>query len=92
MQVTAINSAGEGPYVAQSIHLGSKPSAPLYPELVSVTPQASLVFAWQAPLDDGCLPILNYVVSKNGVDVTTSIIPSLSRFADDISTGGAVGT
>ena len=48
--------------MVEAIYLGSKPSAPVYPELISVTPQTSLVFAWQAPLDDGCLPILNYVV------------------------------
>jgi hypothetical protein len=60
--ITAINSAGEGPSAVQSIYLGSPPSAPLYPKLVTVTPQTTLVLSWQAPLDDGCLPITSYVV------------------------------
>lgn len=62
VKVTAINSAGEGSSVVQSIYLGSPPSAPLYPKLISVTPQSNLVLSWQAPIDDGCLPITSYVL------------------------------
>jgi len=60
--------------------------------LESVIPQTSLVFSWKAPLDNGCLPILNYVVSKNGVDLATTVSASVSTFTDDISTGGSIGT
>jgi hypothetical protein len=38
VQITAINSAGEGPSVVQSIYLGNAPSAPLYPSVISITP------------------------------------------------------
>ena len=92
MQVTAINSAGESSPATASIYLGNIPAVPIYPALVSVTPQTSLTISWQAPLDTGCLPILNYVVQKNGADLPAVISASASTLNDDISTGGTIGT
>ena len=36
VRVTALNVAGEGPYVASSVHLGIAPSNPKSPKMLSV--------------------------------------------------------
>lgn len=50
------------------------------------------MLGWTAPLDSGCLPILNYIIQKNGIDLATVVSPSQSSFTDNISTGGSIGT
>ena len=77
VRVTALNSAGEGAFAAASIHLGNEPSNPKNPRMLSVTPAATLVFGWDVPDSDGCLPILYYTLSKDGVDLPVEISPSL---------------
>ena len=91
VRVTALNSAGEGDFVADSIHLGNEPSNPKNPRMLSVAPASTLVFGWDVPDSDGCLPILHYTLNKNGVDLEVEISPSLIEYEDDISTGGQIG-
>ena len=91
VRVTALNSAGEGSHASDSIYLGDPPSNPKNPRMVSVTPATSLDFAWDVPDSDGCLPILYYILNKDGVDLPTQISPSLTQYTDDITTGGQIG-
>jgi hypothetical protein len=56
--------------------------------MVSVVPLDTLAISWISPDLDGCLPILYYVVNKDGVDLPDQVSPSLTTFTDDISSGG----
>lgn len=92
VRVTALNVAGEGPYVASSVHLGIAPSNPKSPKILSVVPQDKLLLSWNRPDSDGCLPITHYVVNKDGTDLSVFISPTATTFADDISLGGSIGS
>lgn len=91
MRVSAVNTAGEGAYNQADIWLGVPPSPPLNPRMTSVTPLDQLVLEWDRPTSDGCLPILSYTLSKNGVDHVTDINPTSTAVIDDISVGGTIG-
>ena len=92
VRVTASNVAGEGPYAAQSVYLGNVPSNPRSPSMLSVVPNSVLTISWERPYTDGCLPVKHYRVNKDGVDLPHLVTPSATFFADDISTGGSIGT
>lgn len=92
VRVAAVNTAGEGAFNQASIWVGVAPSPPLNPRMTSVTPMSTLSLDWVKPADDGCLPILSYSISKNGVEAIAGVDPSLTTVTDDISVGGAIGT
>ncbi len=49
--------------------------------------------SWAAPVDNGCLPLVSYVMNKNGVDMADVIAPNQLSFVDThLTTGGAIGT
>jgi hypothetical protein len=75
----------------EGIWLGEVASEPLNPILIDVVPDSTLTLGWTAPLTDGCLTILSYTVSKDGVDHATDIDPSLTSYTDDITTDGSIG-
>ena len=58
--------------------------------MTSVTPMTELVYEWDTPASDGCLPILSYTLWKDGV-LKTNIDPSLTSFTDNITVGGLIG-
>lgn len=61
--------------------------------MTAVFPSVSLSLKWQAPQDIGCLPIINYVLNKNGVDMPNVIAPNQLSFIDTtLTTGGSIGT
>lgn len=61
--------------------------------MAAVTPLVSLTLQWQAPMDNGCLPIVSYVLNKNGVDLSAEFISSdADSFTDTAMTGAAIGT
>jgi hypothetical protein len=91
VQVSAINVAGEGLLYSESLWLGHASSEPINPILVSVTPDLQLTIGWDAPTSDNCLTILSYTVTKDGIDHTTDINPSLTSFTDNITIGGSIG-
>ena len=92
VRVTATNVAGESTHIAESVHLGNVPSNPKSPSMVSVSPDSTLTIEWDRPDSDGCLPVLKYVINKDGVDLADIVAPSATNFADDISIGGSVGS
>lgn len=92
VKVSALNTAGEGPTIEQSLWHGAVPSEPLNPVLVAVTPNTEATIGWTRPLTDGCLTIKSYTVNKDGLDHQSLIDPSLTTFTDDIRVDGAIGT
>ena len=84
LKVTAINVAGESHPTLEQIKVGEPPSSPLYPTMTSITPD-ELTVEWDHPLDDGCLPVLHYVISRDAVDLDETVAPDLNSFTDDIS-------
>lgn len=92
VRVTAVNVAGEGAHIAESVHLGNVPSNPKSPAMLSVVPENSLVVSWDKPDSDGCLPITHYTMNKDGSDLADVIAPSVTSFTDDISSNGYIGT
>ena len=92
VRVSAVNVAGEGPYIADSVHLGNVPSNPKSPMMLSVVPDVELVLSWERPFTDGCLPITQYVLNKDGVDLADVINPAENTFTDDLTVGGSTGT
>jgi hypothetical protein len=76
VQITALNHAGESLPTPQQIRVGKPSSVPLYLAMASVIPSTSLTLTWQAPEDNGCLPLMNYVMNKNGVDMVDYIAPN----------------
>lgn len=60
--------------------------------MTAVVPSTSLTLQWNPPTDNGCLPILSYVIAKNGVDLATVITANQHQLVDNISVGGAIGT
>lgn len=91
VQVSAKNSAGEGHTTHAQIWLGEVPSEPLNPVLLSILPDDNLVLGWDAPTSDGCLTILSYTLSKDGLDHVLNIAPSMVSYQDDISVSGSIG-
>lgn len=85
LKVTAVNVAGESDPTIGQIEVGEPSSAPLHPTRTAITALSSLSIAWSDPLQDGCLPILHYIVNRDGVDLAGQIIPSSNSFTDDIS-------
>jgi hypothetical protein len=59
--------------------------------MTSVVPMDTLVFEWDRPANDGCLPILSYTLWKDGSDHITGIASTATLVTDDISAGGVVG-
>lgn len=94
VRVTALNIAGESLPTLQQIRVGKPSSVPLYLRMTAVVPQASLTLAWQAPEDNGCLPLVKYVLRKNGVDMPDFIAPNSLSFVDTTlaTAGGTIGT
>ena len=96
VKVTAVNVAGEGPWIQESIWLGEVPSEPLNLSLLAITPGDQLTLGWDAPMSDGCLTILSYTLVKEQegsapIEIT-GISPSYITYVDDISSGeGSVG-
>ena len=92
LQVTAINIAGESLAAIGYITVGNIPSPPYGLSLVSVVPSNNLVISWKGPTTSGGLPLLNYVINKNGADLTTTILASATQYTDDITSGGTIGS
>jgi len=94
VKVTAFNSAGESLPTLQRLRVGIPSSVPLFLNMTSLVPSTSLTLAWQAPFDNGCLPLISYVLNKNGVDMVDVIGPNQLMFVDThlASAGGLVGT
>lgn len=46
VRITAVNTAGEGPYIQAHVWLGIPPTAPLNPRMTSVVPISNLVVEW----------------------------------------------
>ena len=84
VKVTALNSAGEGSHIQSSIYLGVKPENPETPNLLSIAPNDNVKISWQIPKSTGCLPLLYYIVQKDGSDLALQIDPSATSFEDDI--------
>lgn len=105
LKVTAVNVAGESDPNIQQVKVGEPPSPPLHPARTAIiahtiatgTEPATLSIAWSDPLQDGCLPVLYYVVNRNAADVPSGalddegnaiplqIMPSSNSYTDDIS-------
>lgn len=60
--------------------------------MTAVVPSTTLTLAWQPPTDTGCLPIIQYVINKNGTDLPATITAGQHSYTDDISVGGTIGT
>ena len=59
----------------------------------AVVPDISLTLEWVAPEDNGCLPLIKYVLNKNGVDMPDFIAPNKLSFLDTtLTSGGSIGT
>lgn len=89
--VTASNSAGESSPTRAQIRVGSPPLAPQNFKMTAVTPSVSLTLSWTPPLDNGCLPITQYTLNKDGVDLAAVISPELISYTDSIPTS-PIGT
>lgn len=89
-----MNSAGESLPTLQNIRVGKISSVPLYLRMTDVVPEVSLTLEWQAPEDNGCLPLTSYIMSKDGVDMPDFIAPNMLKFVDTSFTAatGAIGT
>ena len=59
--------------------------------MTAVVPSTSLTLAWNQPLDNGCLPIIQYTLSKNGADLAAVITPDQLTYTDSI-TSATIGT
>jgi len=93
VKVTAVNYAGESQPTLQRMRVGKPSSVPLYLKWTSIVPQTSIALSWAAPVDNGCLPLVSYVMNKNGVDMADVIAPNQLSFVDThLATGGAIGT
>lgn len=92
VRVTAVNTAGEGPFNQEYVWVGVPPTPPLNPRMTSVTPMSNLVLEWDKPESDGCLPIQSYTLWKDGTDSTTGIDSTATSFADSITASGLIGT
>ena len=92
--MTALNTAGESLPKLNQIRVGVPSSVPLNLQMVAVVPQASLTLTWEAPEDNGCLPVTAYVLNKNGIDLADSIAPNQLSFVDLhlAAGGGTIGT
>ena len=52
--------------------------------MVSITPGATLEIGWDDPLSDGCLPLKNYRVTRNGVGLAPLLQPGSNVLSDAI--------
>jgi hypothetical protein len=85
LRVTAFNVAGESDARVQTVEVGEAPSPPLFPRWTAIVALGSVTVAWDDPLSDGCLPVLHYVVSRDGVDRPAAAAPGANSYTDDIS-------
>lgn len=85
LKVTAFNVAGESDGTSKQIKVGSVPSAPLLLNMTAIVPLATLTISWEAPLSDGCLPLRQYTINRDGVDLAAVIVPEATSHTDDIS-------
>lgn len=76
VKITAINYAGESAPTLQRMRVGKPSSVPLYLKWTKIVPEASISLSWAAPVDNGCLPLVSYVMNKNGVDMVDIIAPN----------------
>jgi hypothetical protein len=53
--------------------------------VVSIVLYDTLVIGWDAPANDGCLPITSYTMQLNGAEYKSDISPSSSTLSIDIS-------
>ena len=60
--------------------------------MTAVVPSTTLTLEWDAPVDNGCLPITQYTLNKNGVDDATVISADSLSYTDSIAIGGSIGT
>ena len=94
VKVTAINYAGESAPTLQRMRVGKPSSVPLYLKWTKIVPEASISLSWAAPVDNGCLPLVSYVMNKNGVDMVDIIAPNELSFTDThlTSSNARIGT
>jgi hypothetical protein len=67
--VTAVNVAGESDGTVREITVGEPPSPPLYPRLTAIAPGSVLTIQWDPVLDDGCRPIVQHIINRDGSDL-----------------------
>lgn len=60
--------------------------------MIAVSPSTSLSLEWNPPTDNGCLPIIKYILNKDSVDLAALITADQLTYTDNISTGGTIGT
>ena len=90
LEVTTLNSAGESFPATNSILLGDSPSAPYNLHTNGIIPNSQITLEWSVPLSSGGLPLVGYIVNKDGVN-QSPISPTLTTIDDNISSEGKIG-
>lgn len=61
--------------------------------MTAIVPSDYITFEWDLPISNNCLPILEYVLNKDGNDLSDlTINADALQTNDDISVDGIIGT